>query len=416
MTGAILCLLACGGAAAQPEGETPAASDSVPNTVKLAKVLMDLPAGTPWLSLRSGTLFCFREILVRTWGGGKSTEKLSAYSPAFKTELERAGYKVVTDGDNLFDSESGAADYVVAAVISDEHVKACLRRPGLLNEESLGEIKGEASMTVDWQIYSPIKKQVVARLSTSGTGKLDEPVQGGIQQLAVAAFVENLRALVQNSELRTALSAPRPFTAGFQMPDQESRIVLEGSLKARPRKIADAVASVVTIINGIGSGTGVLVSSDGYVITDAHVVGDDKQARIRWPDGIETLGKVVRVAKRRDVALIKTDPRDRAPLAIKRGPVTPGDRVYAIGSPLGKEFEGTVSSGVISAEREVRGLRYIQSDTTVTHGSSGGPLLDENGTVIGLTDLGIVPKGGPVGLNLFTPIGDAMDFLSLEQQ
>lgn len=170
----------------------------------------------------------------------------------------------------------------------------------------------------------------------------------------------------------------------------------------------------MTIMNDIGSGSGVLVSSDGYILTDAHVVGDDKHARVRWSDGIEGIAEVIRVSKNRDVAIIKTNPRDRTPLALKRGAVTPGQRVYAIGSPMGKEFQSTVSSGVISADRVFDGLRYIQSDTVVSPGSSGGPLLDETGSVIGLTDLG-VQNNGPAGLNLFTPIGDAMDFLALEQ-
>jgi len=81
---------------------------------------------------------------------------------------------------------------------------------------------------------------------------------------------------------------------------------------------------------------------------------------------------------------------------------------------LDKAFQSSVSSGVVSGSRIIDGLRYIQSDTSVTHGSSGGALLDENGSVIGLTDLGI-EKDGPTGINLFIPIGDAMDFLSLEQ-
>jgi serine protease Do len=149
----------------------------------------------------------------------------------------------------------------------------------------------------------------------------------------------------------------------------------------------------VTILTGSGSGSGFLVSSDGYVLTDAHVVGDEKSVRVRWSDGLETLATVERTIKNRDVAIIKTNPRDRSPLALKRGPVTPGRRVYAIGSPRGKDFAGTVSSGVISADRVIDGLRYVQSDTTVSHGSSGGPLLDENGAVIGLTDLGIQNDG-----------------------
>ena len=168
---------------------------------------------------------------------------------------------------------------------------------------------------------------------------------------------------------------------------------MAGSLKAGPRTIADAVGSVVTLMTGIGSGSGVLVSDDGYILTNAHVVGDERNVRVRWSDGIETLAQVVRVAKDRDVAIIKTNPRDRTPLAIKRGAVTPGQRVYAIGSPNGKDFQGTVSSGVISADRMIDGLRYIQSDTSVSPGSSGGALLDETGSVIGLTDLGVQNEG-----------------------
>jgi serine protease Do len=341
--------------------------------------------------------------------GGRVSQDLPPYAIAFKTELERAGYKVVTpDQDNLFDPGSASANYEAAAVITDEHIEGCADR------RDVNDVKGDSSMKIDWQIYSRLKKQVVAHVSTTGTAHLDHLVEGGQQQMLMESFAGNVRTLASNADFRAAMIAQ--IVAGrFQTPGQQSKIALAGSIKAGPRKIADAVGSVVTIMNGIGSGSGVLLSSDGYIVTNAHVVGDDKEARIRWSDGIETLGDVVRVSKNRDVAVIKTDPRDRTPLAIKRGPVSPGQRVYAIGSPMGKFFQGTVSSGVVSADRILDGLRYIQSDTVVSHGSSGGPLLDENGSVIGLTDLGIQNGDGPVGLNLFIPIGDVMDFLSLEQ-
>jgi len=330
--------------------------------------------------------------------------------------LEGAGYKVVTPGeDNLFDPEAASADYEAAAVITDEHIDGCFSNGGLWVKSYAGDVQGDSSMKVDWQIYSPIKKQVVAHISTIGTAHLEQAITGGVERLLGNAFASNVDALAANAEFRAAISAPKAFTAGFQMPGEQSKIPLSGSLKAGSRKIADAVGSVVTIMNDIGSGSGVLVSSDGYILTDAHVVGDNKNARVRWSDGIETLGEVVRVSKSRDVAVLKTNPRDRTPLALKRGAVTPGERVYAIGSPKGKDFQSTVSSGVISADRVFDGLRYIQSDTVVSPGSSGGPLLDETGAVIGLTDLG-VQNNGPAGLNLFTPIGDAMDFLALEQR
>ncbi len=415
---ALTWLLACPAALAQTAADTPAAPDpsaaaSAQNSVKLAGVYLSLPAGAPWLSLGVGTLFCLSTPNVQTWAGGRVSQELSPYYTPFKTELERAGYKVITPGeDNLFDREAGSADYEAAAVISDAHIEGCVMNGAYFTDK--GSVRGSGSMKIDWQLYSGIRKQVVARVSTSGATKLEKSVPGGVQRLVVDAFAANVRELVTNADFRAALSAPRPFTAGFQMPGRQSAIILAGSLKAGPRKIADATGSVVTILTGTGAGSGILVSTDGYVLTDAHVVGDDKNVRVRWSDGLETLATVERVAKTRDVAVIKTNPRDRAPLAIKRGPVTPGQRVYAIGSPLGEKFQGTVSSGVVSADRVFNGLRYIQSDTVVSHGSSGGPLLDETGAVIGITDLGI-PNDGPAGLNLFTPIGDAMDFLSLEQ-
>jgi S1-C subfamily serine protease len=410
VSSALAWALACGTAFGQALQESPAATanPAVQNSVKLVAVIAALPAGTPWLSLRAN-VFCSSRPIVRTWTGGRVPQELPPYSTVFKTELEREGYKVITPGeDNLFDPGSGAADYEAAAVITDERIDGCVR----LTSDEIG---GNSSMKIDWQIYSRIKKQVVAHVSTAGTGHLDDRIAGGQQRLLVDSFAGNARELASNADFRAAMSAPKAVTAGLQTPDAQSKIVLGGSLKAGPRKIADAVGDVVTIMNDLGSGSGVLLSSDGYVITNAHVVGDDKQARLRWSDGIETLGEVVRVSKNRDVAIIKTNPRDRMPLVIKRGPVSPGQRVYAIGSPRGKDFQGTVTSGVISADRVFNGLRYIQSDTMVSPGSSGGPLLDETGSVIGLTDLG-VQNNGPAGLNLFIPIGDAMDFLSLEQE
>jgi serine protease Do len=350
--------------------------------------------------------------------GGREPQQVSPFAPAFKTALESAGYKVITPGEeNLFDPEAGAADYEAAAVVTNEHIDACvIEASGLLGTlVEKGAVRGTGSMTVDWQIYSRLRKQVVAHVSTSGTSEISHAVVGGAQQLTVMAFAENVRALAQNADFRAAMSAPRATTAGFQMPGQQAPVALAGSLKAGPRKIADATGSVVAIINSAGSGSGILVSSDGYVLTNAHVVGDDKDVRVRWSDGLETLAHVERVSKNRDVAIIKTSSRDRSPLALKRGPVTPGERVYAIGAPNGVKFQGTVSSGVISADRVFDGLRYIQSDTSISPGSSGGALLDEQGAVIGVTVAYVKNGGLPAGLNLFIPIGDAIDFLALEQ-
>jgi S1-C subfamily serine protease len=410
-------LSVCGTAFAQPAQDMlvgPDPAGTAQGSVKLSNVFIALPAGEQWLSLMRGSVICFSQPVVETWPGGREAQKLSPYFAPFKTELEQAGYKVVTPGeDNLFDPQSGSADYEAAAVITSARIDGCVNPGGALNGGQ-GGIRGDGSLKVDWQIYSRIRKQVVARVSTSGTSKLSKSVPGGVTRLIVEAFASNVRQLAAQADFRTALSAPGALAKETVQPGQQSKIALLGSRKAPPRKIDEAVGSVVMLDTGTGTGSGLLVSEDGYVLTNAHVVGDSKSVRVRWSDGIEKLGDVVRIAKARDIALVKTEARDRMPLAIKRGAVTPGQRVYAIGTPKDKRFQSTVSSGIVSANRVIDGLRFIQSDTAVSPGSSGGALLDEGGSVIGVT-VARYENDGPANLNMFIPIGDAMDFLSLEQ-
>jgi S1-C subfamily serine protease len=144
------------------------------------------------------------------------------------------------------------------------------------------------------------------------------------------------------------------------------------------------------------------------------VIEGDRHVRVRWSDGFETAGEVIRSHKGRDVALIKTDPRDRSPLPVRTIAPQPGETVLAIGAPLDKQLQGTVTRGVMSANRVLFGYNFIQSDVMVSPGNSGGPLVDEKGLVIGLTDIGLRPEGVPAGLNFFIPIKEALEFLALD--
>ncbi len=302
------------------------APDSSQNTIKLTAVLMAPPAGTPWLTMHSG-LFCDLDGVVRNATGGRDPQDLPPYTAAFRIEMERAGYKIVSSDENLFNNESGASDYQVAAVVTDAHISACLSQGNLLDPGKLGDARGDGSMKIDWQVYSPIRKQVLARISTSASVHLDKTVPGGTALLITGAFANNARQLASNAEFRAAVTGTKSLTNDVLLPGKQDKIALAGSLKAGKRPISDAVGSVVTVLTGSGSGSGDLVSNDGYMLTNAHVVGDEKQVRVRWSDGIEAVADVMRVAKDRDIALIKTNPRDREPLAIKRGAVTPGARV-----------------------------------------------------------------------------------------
>lgn len=178
------------------------------------------------------------------------------------------------------------------------------------------------------------------------------------------------------------------------------------------KNVSSILPSVVTIRAGQYHGSGFFVSEDGLIITNSHVVGEAKFVGIVLNNGLETRGEVLRRNDRRDVALVKVDLRVPEALAIRETDVKSLERVYAVGSPLIEDLKSTVTSGVVSAVRHdsKTGLLMIQADVPVTGGNSGGPLLDDQGNIVGLTVAGYTAGEG---LNLFIPIAEALEVLKI---
>jgi len=162
-----------------------------------------------------------------------------------------------------------------------------------------------------------------------------------------------------------------------------------------------------------GLGSGFIVSADGDVLTNAHVVADADTVTVRMADGKhEYKGKVIGVDRRSDVALLKIDARG-LPVATlgASSSVKPGEWVAAIGAPFG--FANTITAGIVSAtERILPGgslVPFIQTDVPVNPGNSGGPLLDLNGYVIGINSMIFSGTGGFMGVSFAIPIEVALD-------
>ena len=178
-------------------------------------------------------------------------------------------------------------------------------------------------------------------------------------------------------------------------------------------------ATVVIALAG-SSGSGFFVARDpgggGWIVTNAHVVHEALRVRVSTFDRRARIGTVVRRDVERDVALVHVEGEVPAVVSIRETPVAVGDEVYAIGEPLGKAQRNTLTHGIVSryAKHSGSGLRVIQSDVLIQHGSSGGPLTDAAGNVVGVC-AAMVPSSidNSQGLNYFIPIGDAFDRLKL---
>ncbi len=158
-----------------------------------------------------------------------------------------------------------------------------------------------------------------------------------------------------------------------------------------------------------GVGSGFIISGDGYVLTNAHVVEGADEVFVTLTDKREFKAKIIGSDRRTDVALVKIEGSNLPRLTIgDSGKLRVGEWVIAIGSPFG--LENTVTAGIVSANARDTGdyLPLIQTDVAVNPGNSGGPLINMRGEVIGINSQIYSRSGGYMGISFAVPIGEAM--------
>ena len=160
-----------------------------------------------------------------------------------------------------------------------------------------------------------------------------------------------------------------------------------------------------------GIGSGFIISPDGYILTNAHVVADTTEVMVRLTDKRELKARVIGADRRTDVALIKIEARGLPAVTIgDPARLRVGEWVAAIGSPFG--FESTVTAGIVSAKSRSLPddgyVPFIQTDVAINPGNSGGPLFDLNGQVVGINSQIYSRSGGYQGLSFAIPIDVAM--------
>ena len=197
--------------------------------------------------------------------------------------------------------------------------------------------------------------------------------------------------------------------------------VTSGSLSS---VIAAATKSVVTItvsttagrfgVQATGVGSGIVVGSNGYILTNAHVVSGSSSVQVTLPNGSTVAGTVYGVSSTTDLAIVKVDTTGLTAATLgSSGALSVGDTVVAIGDPLG-EFSDSASAGIVSGlnrDITVEGeslTGLIQTDAAVNGGNSGGPLIDASGNVVGVVT---ATSGTAQGIAFAIPISAATSMI-----
>ena len=247
-------------------------------------------------------------------------------------------------------------------------------------------------------IINTLKPGLLPSAARSGVVTLHESVGGSGNQMPMAGFstaAQKVMPAVVNIFTSTEIRTPtNPF-----MEDPRFRFFFGDELDDLPQR-------------GSSLGSGVIISQDGYILTNHHVVEAADQIEVALADGRKAKGHIIGSDPETDLAVIKIDLPGAIP-AITFGhsdQAQVGDIVLAIGNPFG--VGQTVTMGIVSAlKRNHLGLNtfenFIQTDAAINPGNSGGALVDTNGNLIGINSAIYSPNGGSLGIGFAIPVSTA---------
>ena len=330
--------------------------------------------------------------------------------------------KAITDafteyGYNITnESSSSLGDLFSRLLLNVELKKVFINR---CQDRNYGDgSKNDVYIKVHWNLFDRLTKKNLFEGESEGVyhGLKQHPRRRGTSQAIERAFIIAARNILADTS----------FVKHFEnsvIPEYESDYLSSLHLNIKyssggdtfKSKVSQLKQASLTIKTINGHGSGVLITADGYVFTNAHVIGDAKQVIVVVNDE-EVEASVIRRDSMRDVAVLKIKTIIAAtPAEIAKGTPGVGDNLYVIGTPLSESLKHTVTKGILSAERLIKGYKYYQTDATINPGNSGGPVFNESGALVAVSVAGLFSKDGAgLGVNYVIPIEAIIETLKIE--
>lgn len=273
------------------------------------------------------------------------------------------------------------------------------RRPALIG---VGALAGAGLMA---NAFLPLGQDAVAQTERS-QAKLTKAFFGPNSPTSFSGLVEKVRPAVVSIVVKNGRTKkPRMGNPFRNNPDSDEffewfkRYFGERGGSARPGAPERRNRPVRA------QGSGFIISGDGYVVTNHHVVADSNEIALILDSGKKYVAKLIGSDKRTDIALLKIDTKERLPhIKLSEKGAKVGDWVLAVGNPFG--LGGTVTAGIISAQNRAIGSGphdFLQIDAAVNRGNSGGPAVNLEGEVVGVNTAIYSPTGGNVGIAFAIP-------------
>ncbi len=282
-----------------------------------------------------------------------------------------------------------------------------------LNGKSLIDYTGHESIKINWNIYKMSEKSTL--LTTIKTKTETFRISGSSTKILDHLISEASMDLLENDSIYDYLQkVEKEYMVSTK--GEEIKINIQTATKYLTTKDAlkNSKSAVVTVINKDGFGSGFIISTDGYVMTNYHVIKDEKNVSVRLNNDFKVKATVVKSNKDYDLALLHIDGEDLNALPMGNSDlIEVGEEVYAIGTPMDESFGQTITKGIISGQRLINGINFLQTDVSINSGNSGGPLLNEKGEVIGITTMKLSGEGVE-GIGFCIPSNAAFEMLNIK--
>lgn len=273
----------------------------------------------------------------------------------------------------------------------------------------------QVSVLVGWSLFDASLEKEIKTWET--TGYADSKSVKTFNEQLDRALQEATSSLIGNVEFQKITKLGYKSSTLIAATDS---LVFESAPFKRYSSYSEMVKtvakSVVTVKTNDGHGSGFFISSDGYVMTNYHVVANAATLEIILENGYTFNASLIAKDEKRDVAVLKMPGRNFKPLLADTDPesYSIGNEVIAIGTPMDIDLGQTVTRGIVSGKREFEKQSYIQTDVSISPGNSGGPLINSStGHLIGIIVSKVMEQNAS-GIGFAIPVGEALRVLNIK--
>ncbi|MEQ9188408.1 MAG: serine protease [Cryomorphaceae bacterium] len=305
--------------------------------------------------------------------------------------------------------QSGRESYLIEAEVK--------RLDYDIHMESLTTYHTDCELETTWRVMHPKSKKIeyfttIVSKGSAQTNGGATPVYRALRHSIYALGMDpQFRALMQkngtNSPISKVDSSPSSTSTGIALSSNSREAISSMAEIAAASKDA-----VVTVLNNSGHGSGFLVTADGYIMTNAHVVDGFNDLKVKFSNGFSFTPEVVSVDVAMDVALLKVQGDGYPYVTLTTEAPELGEEILVIGTPAQEDLSQSVSRGVVSGMRLIEGKKMIQTDAGISPGNSGGPMFDMYGQVVGIVTSKIV-GGGVEGIGFGIPSSEVIKTLGI---